>query len=187
MAYTIPTGEPLEVFAGDLIKWKIPEDDDFLLASSWVLSYAIIMAGNQFEITCTDDGDNHHLATVTAADSTKWKPGTYKWQSYITNGTERYSVSTGEIIIQPNFATLGGGYDSRTHAEKVLASIEATIEGTATQDQSSVSINGQQLSRTPKGDLIMFRNKYRIEVASEKRAERVAKGLGHHGTIKVRM
>jgi len=186
MTYEIPTLEPVEIVAGDLIKWTKTEDSDFLIADSWVLTYAFVMTSYQFEITATDNGDNKHLATITTAVSAKIKKGVYKWQSYITLGSERYYVDSGELVVQPNFATLDGGYDSRSHAEKVLESIELTLEGRATKDQSSYTISGRQLSRTPVGDLIMLRDKYKAEVVSERNAERIKKGLGTSSRILTR-
>ena len=186
MAYEIPTIEPTEVVAGDLITWTKAEDDNFLIADSWVLSYAFVIAGHQFEITTTDNGDQTHLATITAANSALIPAGTYKWRSFITLSAERYSVDSGTLVVQPNLATLDGGYDGRTHAAIVLDAIELTIQGRATKDQSSYTISGRQLSRTPIADLIMLRDKYRAEVISEKRAEDISKGLGHSGKILTR-
>ena len=186
MAYDIPTTEPTEIVAGDLIKWTISEDDNFPIASSWVLSYAFANVEDSFTITCTDNGDKTHLATITAAVSAKLKAGTYKWRSSITLSNERYSVDSGTLVIQPDLAALSGGYETRTHAELVLSAIESTIEGRAGKDQSSYTISGRQLSRTPVADLLLFRDKYKSEVASEKKAERIANGLGHSGKILTR-
>jgi len=186
MAYEIPTTEPDEITAGNLVKWTIAEDNNFLIADGWVLSYAFVTNGKKFAITATDNGDNTHLASLTAVVSAKLKTGTYRWQSYVTLASERYDVDSGTVVIQPNFATLNGGYDGRTHAEKVLDAIQLTLEGRATKDQSSYTISGRQLSRTPVGDLIMLRDKYKSEVASEKRAERIANGLGNSGKILTR-
>lgn len=186
MAYEIPTGEPVELTVGDLVKWKIPEDPDFPISDSWILKYAIVKAGSNISITCTDNGDNHFLATVTAADSAKWSDGTYRWQSYISKGAERYKVSNGSMVIKPNFEALVGGYDDRSHWRIVLENVEAVLQNRATKDQSSYTINGRQLSRTSIPDLIMLYNKARSAVVSEEAAERIAKGLGHPGTIRVR-
>lgn len=182
----LATKEPTEIIAGDLIKWKIAESSDYPLASSWVLTYAFVMAGNQFEIVCTDNGDNYHLATITAAISAKLKAGTYKWQSYITLSDERYFVDSGSLVIQPNFAALDGGHDDRSHWAIVLDNVEAVIQGRATRDQSSYTVAGRQLSRTPVADLIVLYDKAKSNVASEERAERIALGLGNSGTIKLR-
>ena len=186
MAYTIPTKEPTEITAGNLIKWTIVEDSNFPIADSWVLSYAFVMQGHKFNITATDNGDQTHLATITAADSAQIPVGTYKWQSYITLSAERYDVDTGVLIVHPNFATLDGGHDGRSHWQVVLDNVEAVIQGRATKDQSSYTISGRQLSRTPVADLIMLYNKAKSAVVAEKRAEDIANGLGNSGRILTR-
>lgn len=182
----LKTIEPAEIIAGDLVKWKISEDSDYLIASLWVLTYAFVNAGEHFGITCTDNGDGYHLATITAADSAKIKAGTYRWQSYITKSSERYLVNSGSLIVQPNFAALEGGHDGRSHWKIVLDNVEAVIQGRATRDQSSYTVNGRQLSRTPVADLILLYDKAKSNVASEDRADRISKGLGNSGQIKVR-
>lgn len=186
MAYTIPTGEPTSIFAGDLIQWKKAEDSNLTIADSYVLTYAFVQAGHKFAITCTDNGDKHHLASITAVASAAIKAGTYKWQSYITKTTERYFVDSGSLIIYPNFATLDGGYDDRSHWRTVLDNVEAVIQGRATKDQSSYTISGRQLSKTPIADLIMLYNKAKSAVVGEEQAEKIANGLSTSSKVRVR-
>lgn len=182
----LETTEPTEVISGDTIQWKIAEDADYTIADSWVMTYAFVNSGNHFDITATDNGDNYHLATITAAESAALTAGMYKWQSYITKATERYPVDSGTLVIQPNFAAETGGYDDRSHWQIVLDNVEAVIQGRATRDQSSYTVSGRQLSRTPVADLILLHDKAKSNVASEERAEIIANGLGNSGTIKVR-
>lgn len=186
MAYEIPTVEPTEVVAGDLISWKKKDFGDYPLADSWVLSYAIAIAGKLITITCTDNGDGYHLASVPAADSASWPAGKYHWQSYITLGLERYLISSDEIIVQPNFAKQEGGYDGRSEWEIILENVIATIKGTATKDQSSYTIAGRQLSRRSMSDLIILKKEAQREVAKEKNKARIAKGLGTNSLILTR-
>lgn len=187
MAAEIPTVEPTEVVAGNTIKWLIPEDDDYPIADSWVLSYAFVNKNHTFEVTCSDNGDQQHLASIDAATSAAIPAGNYKWQSYITKATERYPVDTGSLTIKENFAALDGGFDTRSHWQTVLDNVEAVIQGRATRDQSSYTVNGRQLSRTPMADLIKLYNKAKTQVAGEMREEALRKGMGHSGVIKVRM
>jgi hypothetical protein len=67
-----------------------------------------------------------------------------------------------------------------------LDAIEATIEGRASKDQESYSIQGRSLARTPIADLILLRGKYKAEYVQMQRAEKLRNGLGHGGNIKVR-
>jgi hypothetical protein len=57
--------------------------------------------------------------------------------------------------------------DLRTHAKKVLDSIQAVIENRATVDQSSFTIAGRSLSRMTIEELFMVRDRYRAEFNEE--------------------
>ena len=186
MAIEIPTTEPTEITAGDYIQWKIAEGSDTPIADGWVLSYAIVNAQNSIEVTCTDNGDNYHLATISVDDSSDFQSGDYKWQSYVTNGTARYKVDEGSLKILRNFADLDGGYDGRSHWKIVLDNVEAVIQGRATKDQSSYTVNGRQLSRTPVADLLMLYNKAKMNVVLEEKAEKQRKQMGGSNNILVR-
>ena len=186
MAYDIPTSEPTEVTAGDLVTWTRPEHSSFTLADSWVLSYALVMAGNRIVITSSDNGDQTHLIAIAAATTAAWAVGTYKWQAYVTNGVERYNIDEGSIKVLTDFAAATTGHDARTHWKIVLDNVEAVIQGRATKDQSSYTISGRQLSRTPVADLILLYNRAKSAVAAEEQAERIENGLGTSGKISVR-
>ena len=57
-----------------------------------------------------------------------------------------------------------------SHAEKVLAAIEAALERCASTDQMNYSIEGLSLARTPIADLLTLRDRYKAEVVREKQA-----------------
>lgn len=186
MAKTIPETEPTEIVAGDYIQWTKAEDTDLAIADGWVLSYAIVTAGKNIDIQTTDNGDNSHLATISAADSAKLPSGTYNWQSYITKATERYLVKTGVLKISVNFADLDGGFDGRSYWKITLENIEAVLQSRASKDQSSYTVNGRQLSRTSVPDLIALYDKAKAKVVAEEQAERQKNGLGGSNNIYVR-
>ncbi len=54
-----------------------------------------------------------------------------------------------------------------THARRMLNAIEAALEGRASKDTESYTIEGRSLSRTPIPDLLRLRAIYRREVAAE--------------------
>lgn len=185
MPVDLPTIEPTEFIAGSTVEWLISEDGNYPIAT-WTLSYAFINKNKQFEVICTDNGDGNHKASIPAATSALLPIGDYRWQSYISDGTDRYPVSAGRLKIKPNYADLDGGFDDRTHWRVVLENVEAVIQGRATKDQSSYTIAGRQLSRTPMEDLIMLYDRAKFEVSSEERREAIEKGLGNTGVIKLR-
>ena len=186
MAIEIPTVEPTEIVAGDYIQWRKAENPDRTIADAWILSYAIVVAGKNIDVQCTDNGDNTHLATISVADSKGFPSGTYHWQSYLTKGTERYLVDSGTLKILANFAALDGGHDGRTFWRTVLDNVQAVLEQRATKDQSSYTVNGRQLSRTPVADLLALYDKAKMNVSGEEAAEAQKKGLGGSNNIYVR-
>jgi len=182
MAMTIPTTEPASFMAGNTVKW-INSHADFPADDGWVIAHAFVNASGTFATTSTADGSNH-LTTILAATSAGFTAGDYRWQAYATKGAERYPVGSGATTVEANFAT--GATDGRSHVKTVLDAIEAVLEGRATSDQASVSLNGRSIAKLSPAELIEFRRFYKAEYASEVKAGRVAAGLGHRGKVRVR-
>ena len=179
----IANQEPNLICAGDLIQWR--KSLSLYPAGTWTLSYTLINAHNKIDITATASGTDH-LVNVAAATSATWPPGTYKVQGYVTNGSQRFTITQDEITIKPNFAA-ASTLDTRSHVKKVLEALEAVLEGKATSDQMEYSIGGRSIKRMPITDLMVWRDKYRAQYLSEQRAEGLAKGLGGKNMILVRL
>jgi hypothetical protein len=175
--------EPLEITAGDYIQWKRVLSD--YPAGTWTLSYALINATDKITITAANSGGDH-LVTLAAATSADYTPGEYKWQAYVTSGSQRITVASGTITIKPDFSS-ASALDNRTHVKKTLDAIEAVIEGRASQDQQEYSIANRSLKRTPLADLLMLRDKYRGYYLSEQNAENIRNGFGGKNRILVRI
>lgn len=111
-----------------------------------------------------------HVFRATAEASAAWVPGTYWWQLRAHAGADVYPVADGQTIIAADLSRMDWNHDGRSHAEKVLAAIEAVIEGRATLDQQSYTIKDRSLQRTPLADLLKLRAQYRAEVLAQKRA-----------------
>lgn len=175
---------PTEWVSGDTIIWntKVP---DYPADEGWALSYILKSKdANVASFNAVADGADY-TATITATASTGYSEGEYHYQAFVTKGSERFTVDNGKITIKKNFAD-SGNYDDRTHAKIVLDAIESVIEGRATKDQESYTIAGRSLARTPIPDLLMMRSRYKAEVVREDRADRIRRGLGHTGRVKVR-
>lgn len=178
--------EPSGIVAGDSASWtkNLPQ---YLPANGWVLSYAIVRDGIRLAVTGTNNGDGTHLVTLSAATTATWTPGQYAWQAYVTKAatSERYTVASGQLKVEANFAT--GAVDARSHAQKTLDALEATLEGRASSDQLAYSIGGRSISKMNPEQLLSWRDKYKAEVAAEEKAQKIAAGLGGAGTVRVRM
>lgn len=189
MAETLPTSTPSAFIAGDRAKWTlktIVNGDHKDPADSWVLTYALRNADRKIDITGSDNGDGTHLVSVAPTTTADYPAGVYHYQAVITLGTDRYVVDQGQICVEPNFAALDA-HDAREWAERVLAALEATLEGKATTDQAAYSIAGRSLSRMTWTELMSARQKLLAEVRSLRSAESVARGGGNMNIIRVRI
>lgn len=182
----IATTEPLEARAGDTWQWRREDLTDWP-ASSWTLSYAFKSDASAFAVSAVADGANYSV-TVAKATTAGLAAGTYLWVAVVTSATERHQVGTGSLSVLPDFhADTDATWDTRSHARRVLDSIEAVIEGRATLDQQKMEIAGRSLERMPVADLLKFRDAYKAEVLSEQRKAAVAAGRGSGAKMLARL
>lgn len=57
---------------------------------------------------------------------------------------------------------------TKSHAEKMLEAIEATLEGRATDEYKSIKINNREISKHTFDELRRIRDYYRNEIARRK-------------------
>jgi hypothetical protein len=177
------TIEPSELTAGDTWSW-LKSLADYPANQGWTLKYSFTNATNKFSFAATASGSDHQI-TVPAATTAGYPSGRYQWQAYASKAGERYQVTSGTLVVLANLDALDS-YDGRSHAVKTLEAIEAVIENRASMDQQKYMIAGRSLERIPVTDLLALRSTYRVEVASEKNAERLRKGLPNKNKLLVR-
>lgn len=172
--------EPTEVAAGDTITWTrvLP---DYPASAGWTLKYAL-RGPAVVNLEASPDGDNF-LVEIAPADLTV--SGIYYTQGYAEKDGVRHTVFSGRIQVNPNLVEAAAGYDGRSHAAKVIAAIEAVIEGKATRDQQEMWIDGEKIVRTPFDDLIRIRSRYRHELAAEIAREKRKQGRRGGRAVKI--
>jgi len=181
---TVPLNEPTELSAGDSWAWRREDlSGEYPADDGWTLTYYFNFGGETFSVAAKAAGP-HFAVAVPAATTANYQPGTYDWRAYAAKGADRYQVDKGLLTVLPNFAT--ATTDQRSHARKVLAMVEAVIEGRATSDVLKYQIAGRTLEKTPIGDLLKLRDRYRAEVAREADADRIAAGLPNRKRVLVR-
>jgi hypothetical protein len=153
-------------------------------APDWSLRL-FLRGPTQIDLISAADGTAHRLA-ASAAVTSGWDSGVYWYSLRAQNGADVQIVEEGQITIRQDVAAIIGTHDGRTHAERVLAAIEAVIENRATVDQQAYEINGRSLTRTPINDLLKLRATYRDEVRRERQAKRSGQSLFGR-TIKARI
>ena len=151
-------------------------------ASGWTLT-ASLRGPQSIDLVATADGDTHVIG-ASAAATAAWAPGAYWFTLRATDGTDVIEVEAGELTVKADLTQISGEYDGRGHVQKVLAAIEAVIEGRATIDQQSYQINNRQLSRTPIADLLMLRSKYRDEARRQAAATKGQSLLGRRVLVR---
>ncbi len=172
---------PRNITIGDTVTWD--EDlSDYLASASWVLTYSFTSPDAQFASTHVASGDTHQITI----DTTDLEVGQYRYAKTVTDGSERFTLESGYINVEPDLAADTTGVDRRAYAEKALDAIEAVLAGKATQDQTSYSLNGRALSRYSPDELNAWRASLRIEVADLKAAVRIKSGGKSHRNVRVR-
>lgn len=165
---------PDKLFAGDTLKINVGDKQNAQMT--------LTNAANNYNKAAALDGDDYFIH-FNSAETATFVAGNYRFSIYEIDGADRETLQTGFIEVLPDFTTAA---DQRSHVEKVLASIEATLEGKATQDHEQATINGRSIKRFTPEQLLAWRDKYRAELATIKRKEALANGLPSSAKIQVR-
>lgn len=176
--------EPGTITTGDSMSWNVSLPD--YPAGDWVLHYAMFNAGGNYAFDAGADGVTH-VVSLAIADTAAWTPGRYDWTAYVTRGTERKVITTGTFIIKPD-PTAGTNYDARSHARKMLDAIEAALENRATTQQLDMirgTFGDRAIELAPE-KLIVARDKYKAEVATEDRQAKMQRGERVPRNIKIK-
>lgn len=173
--------EPQSISVGFSYSWRRSLAD--YPASTWTLKYSIVNASDRFEITATADGDDHVVA-IAATASADYKAGQFKLVGYVEQGSDKHIVYSADLEICPDPLKVS---DQRTYAERVLEACELMIEGSASKDQQSLMVDGQTLVRRTVEDLIKLRDRFKREVAKERREAEVASGIRRKSRVQVRL
>lgn len=166
-----PTTEPTALYTGDTWSWQrsLP---DYPASGGWVLKYTLINAAGRINITSTADGDAH-LVDVAAATTATYAAGTYTFQAYVEQGTDRYTVGRGSILVLAGFSSGSGGADARSQAQIALdASVAAYAAYTASQGvQNEYTIHGRSMKFRSVEEIVQQINFWRNEVNKELAAQ----------------
>lgn len=134
--------------------------DDFPASDGWMYSLYLTGALTVLAKTGTADGDTF-LVTIDPTDVLP--PGNYQYLERVTKAGEAHNVGDGVVSVRLDLATAAAGA-CVSHAERVLAIIEAQIEGKLSDDLASYSIGGRIVSKIPIDELKKLRAQYRAEV-----------------------
>lgn len=182
----IREGEPTRLVAGDTWTWMRSDLAADYPVADWSLAYKMRREGDGTVKTIAATGSGTvYTAATTHTDSSAYTAGTWHWDAYMTRTSDsaRVRVATGVLTVEANASSAS---DPRSHAAKVLSSIEALIEGRATKDVNSYSVAGRSLSKMTPQELMQWRDYYRREVNKEQRLEAQRNGRATGRTTVVR-
>lgn len=147
-------------------------------AGVWTLYYRLLLrtgTGDALSFNSTASGSDH-LISVPAATTAAWLAGTYTWSAWVSDGTSKFSVGQGAIELLTDPRTATGSLDLRSAARVALDNVRLTIQGKASADVLSYTINGRQLEKYPVRELIALQKQLAAQVAAEDRAAQLAAG-----------
>ncbi len=161
--------EPEKIIAGNAVAWETvitPEND----LSAHAFNYRFVGP------VSFDESAVYLLDTVsvslTSGDTAAYTPGEYQWFLFATLGAERELVCRGRMVIEPDPSGIDNA-DNTSHAEKMLAAIDARLEGRIVTDHQRYMIGNRSLDRIPIIELKQLRNQY----AWQARDAKVARGV----------
>ena len=172
---------PRRITVGDTVTWD-ESSSDFPASASWVISYNFTSPIAQFSSTHAAVGDDHRITI----DTTELDPGRYQYTKKVTDTTETFTLESGEVEVLPDLSADTAGVDRRQYAEIALEAIEAVLEGKASKDQTSYSLNGRALSRYSPAELNEWRASLRVDVRDIRAKARRASGGKSHANVHVR-
>jgi hypothetical protein len=167
----LSTTIPAEIRAGDTAKWQ-RSGGDYPASAGWALVYTLVGSAGAFNFPGAASGADFTV-TVSATITATWPAGVYAITESVSKSGERYTLSSKSIRVLENLVGAIAG-DKRSHAQKMLDSIEAWLESKA-PTAALVEIAGRKIQNYALSDLLALRDKYKFEVAKELR---LASGSG---------
>lgn len=181
---TLPTTEPASFVAGDTLTWQRSLPD--YPAGTYTLKYRLINTAGKIDITASASGTDH-LVEVSPTTTAGYTAGDYAWTAWVEKTGERFTVGSGTVTVLPNIAALST-LDARTDAAKILDQLMAAYTSYTTSNGHVVEyeIAGRRMKYRNAAEIIEQINHWKAVVAAEKRAERIAAGLGGGNKVLVR-
>ncbi len=146
---------------------------------SWV-----IRGGTSVSLTAVPNGSGYRTS-ITGGESQSLTPGVNFWQSFLTDTQgNRITYESGQLTVVHDLLTVADISSTKSSAKKMLEAVEAALVARATGGTVlKYEIKGRDLERDPIPDLIMFRDKLKMEVAREDAA---STGMGDRSRLFVR-
>jgi hypothetical protein len=159
------TAVPASIAAGEDWSLKITSSDYPPAVSRKCYLYLSGLTAKKLEFAASGTS---WLLTVKQADTAAMLQGTYRYRIVIEDGDQAttgnaYTLDRGEVDVQADIRALASGalldFD-----ERILAAIEARMEGRITVDQEVLHIDGNEIARIPFEQLDALHTRYELKV-----------------------
>jgi len=176
---------PHTIRAGDTVKWReLPGVDSLgepVTSDDWTLKVYLRtnVAAEGATLTGAAYGDGWEF-TLPASTSAGFDAGTWYWSKVATQGSEVVTLETGTVVVLASMVYTGTptANDGRSQAEIDLASVQAAIRALVTRGAKSYSIGNRSFTGHDLSELMQREAMLKAEVNRERRAEKIAAGLG---------
>lgn len=180
-----PDEEPKTLLIGSRWAWTRSDITAAYPTASYTLKYLFMLqSSDDYNITLTASKvSNAHVLESAITATSKHVAGQYAWHAIVVRDSDSEEIVVDQGLVE--FKAQTG--DTRSHAYKTLQAIRATIEGKATKDQLSVSVNGYSLSRYSFEDLVKMEREYSIRWEDEKKKSERNQGRNGRNRVLVKM
>ncbi len=132
------------------------------------------------DLTATGVGNGYSLG-ITAEESAQLPAGEYFYHAIADDGAgDRVTVSEGRFRVLENLAAIEAPYDGRSLVEKMLASVNKAIIDLTESNCTSYRIKEREFTKQNLPDLIVWRDKLRVELYREQQAARAGQGISRN-------
>jgi len=183
---------PSQITAGDSTSWvDNPTSDNLgnpIDSVSWTLKYALQQSSaTNLTVTAAAEGSGWKTS-LTKVQTAAWSAGVpVYWQAYAEKGSERVTLGSGSVQINPNISSATGSTDLRSQAQQDLdavnAAIRSMLSGGAVQEYT---IGNRSLRKMQLSDLLVLQSQLKAQVARDNKAQSIANGLGNPNNVFVR-
>jgi hypothetical protein len=184
---------PKQIYAGQTIKWR---DDGFvgplnesITSGDWTLTYYLRYdhAHEAHTVVGTAYGTGWEF-TISATDSAAFNAGNWYIYAEATKGSEKFPLGTARAEVFASYAYTGNAaaFDGQTQAEKDLKAVTKAIREIIADKAAEYSIGGRTFKRVDLAELRIRENRLIAIVARERRAAKIANGLGDPNSLYVR-
>lgn len=179
---------PPKLQAGDLLEWTYGLTD--YPAPVWTLTQSFYKSDGTPSIpdqTGVDDNGDH-VITITPTVSATLPEGVHNYSVTVTtDGSDRVTVDSGQVLVIANAAAIPTGEDRRSHAIKMLEAIESFMAGNATHEQISFAFEDISISNMSPEQVIARWSFWKARVNLEAQASNAKAGRPNRSVLNAKM